>query len=123
VQEATLRQSKSVAGAGANAPTSPPYLLLSNLLLEALVRLPKLVPGAEAIAAACPFGAHPLAGVLVQGAPLRHPKSVAGARADAAPGPPYLRPRSLLLLALVRLPYLVPRAGDTAAACSFELSF
>jgi len=58
-----------------------------------------------------------LAGVLVQGAPLRHPKSVAGAGADAAPGPPYLRSSSLLLEALVRLPKFVPGAGAIAAAC------
>jgi len=38
-----------------------------------------------------------LAGVLLQGAPLRNPKSVAGAGADAATGPPYLLPSGLLL--------------------------
>jgi len=38
------------------------------LTLDALVRLPKLAPGAGAIAAACPFRALPLSGVLVQGA-------------------------------------------------------
>jgi len=81
------------------------------------VRLPKLVPGAKAIAAACPSCAHPLAGVLLQGAPLCHPKSVAGAGADAASDPPYLRPSSLLLGALVRLPKLVPGAAPSAAAC------
>ena len=81
------------------------------------MRLPKLVPGAKAIAAACPSCAHPLAGVLVQGAPLRHPKSVAGAVADAATDPPYLRPSNLLLGALVRLPMLVPGAVPSAAAC------
>jgi len=79
VQGAPLRQPKSVAGAGADAATGPPYLRPSSLLLGALVRLPKLVPGAAPSAAACPSCAHPLAGVLVQGAPLRHPKSVAGA--------------------------------------------
>jgi len=57
------------------------------------MRLPKLVPGAGASAANCPSSAHPLAGVLVLGAPLRHPKSVAGAVADAAAGPPYLSPQ------------------------------
>jgi len=81
------------------------------------VRLPKLVPRAGAIAAACPPCAHPLAGVLVQGAPLRHPKSVAGAGADAATGPPHLRPSILLLVALMRLLKLVPRAGAIAAIC------
>jgi len=54
---------------------------------------------------------------LVLGAPLRHPKSVAGAGSDAATGPPYLRPSNLLLGALVRLPKLVPRAEPSAAAC------
>ena len=95
----------------------PSYLRPSCLTLVALMRLPKLVSSAGAIAAACPPCAHPLAGVLVQGAPLRHPKSVAGAGADAATGPPYLRPSSLLLGALVRLPKLVPGAGAIAAAC------
>jgi len=88
VQGAPLRHPKSVAGAGADAATGPPYLRSSNLLLEALVRLPKLDPEAAPSAAACPSCAHPLAGVLVQGAPLRHQKSVAGAGADAATGPP-----------------------------------
>ena len=50
------------------------------------MRLPKIVPGTGAIAADCPSRAHPLAGVLVQGAPLRHPKAVAGAGSDAATG-------------------------------------
>jgi len=50
------------------------------------VRLPKLVPGAGALAAACPSCAHPLAGVLVHGAPQLHPKSVDEAGADAATG-------------------------------------
>jgi len=50
------------------------------------MHLPKLVPGAAPIAAACSPRAHPLAGGLVQGAPLRHPISVAGAGADAATG-------------------------------------
>ena len=86
VQGAPLRHPKPVAGAGADAVTGPPYLRPSNLLLGALACLPKLVPGDRAIAAACPSCAHPLAGVLVQGAPLRHPKSVAGAGADAATG-------------------------------------
>jgi len=81
------------------------------------MRLPELVPGAGAIAATCPSRAHPLAGFLVQGDPLRHPKSVAGAGTDAAPGPPYLHFSSLLLGALMRLPKLVPRAGAIAAAC------
>ena len=85
------------------------------------MRLPKLVSSAGAIAAACPSCARPLAGVLVQRAPLRHPKSVAGAGADAATGPPYLCPSNLLLGALVRLPNLVPGAAPSAAACpSFE---
>jgi len=81
------------------------------------VHLPKLVPRAGAIAAACPSCSHPLAGVLLQRAPLRHPKSVVGAGADAAPGPPYLRFSSLLLVSLVRLPKLVPGARAIAAAC------
>ena len=59
------------------------------------MRLPKLVPGTWDIAAACPSRALALAGVLVQGAPLRHPKSVAEAGTDAATGPPYLRPSCL----------------------------
>jgi len=81
------------------------------------LRLPKLVLRAGAIAAACTRCAHPLAGVSVQGAPLRHPNSDAGAVADAATGPPYLQPSNLLLWALVRLPNLVPVAGAIAAAC------
>jgi len=48
------------------------------------MRLPKLVPRAWAIAAACPSFAHPLAGALVQGVQVRHAKSVAGAGPDAA---------------------------------------
>jgi len=87
VQGALLRYPQSVAGAGADAATGPPYLRPSNLLHEALVRLPKLVPRAGAITAACPSCAIPLAGVLVHEAPLRHPKSVAGAEGDAAFGP------------------------------------
>jgi len=79
--------------------------------------LPKLVPRAGAIAAACPPCAHPLAGVLVQGAPLRHPISVAEAWADAAIGPPYLRHSNLLLGALVRQQNVVPGAAPSAAAC------
>ena len=78
VQGALLRHPNSVAGAGADAATGPPFFRPSSLLLGALVRLPKLVPGAGAIAAAYPSFAHPLAGVLVLGGPLRHPKSVAG---------------------------------------------
>ena len=69
-----LRHPKSVAGAGADAPTGPPYLRPSNLLLGALVRLPKLVPNAGTIAAACLAIAGTLAGVLVLWARLRHPK-------------------------------------------------
>jgi len=46
VQGAQLRHPKSVARAGADAATGSPYLRPSNLLLGALVRLPKLVPGA-----------------------------------------------------------------------------
>jgi len=53
----------------------------------------------------------------MQGAPLRHPKSVTGAGADAATSPPYLRPSNLLIGALVRLPKLVPGAGAIAATC------
>jgi len=52
----------------------------------------------------------------MQRTPLRHPKSVAGARADAATGPPYLRPSNLQLEALVRLQKLVPGAEVIAAA-------
>jgi len=77
---------KSVAGAETNAASGPPYLRPSNLLLGALMRLPKLVPRAGAVASACPPFAHPLAGVLVQEAPLRHPESVVGAKADAVSG-------------------------------------
>jgi len=80
------------------------------------MRLPKLVLKAEAIAAACPSCAQPLANVLVQTAPLQHPKSEAGAEADAATGPTYLRPSNLLLEALVRLPKLDSGAGSSAAA-------
>jgi len=87
------------------------------MTLEALIRLPKLVPEAAPSAAACPSCAHPLAGALVQKAPLRHPKSVAGAGGDAATGPPYFRPSHLLLGALVRQPKLGPRAAPSAAAC------
>jgi len=86
--------------------------------------LPKLAPRAGAIAAACPSCKHPLAGVLVQGAPLRHPESVAGAGADAATVPPYLRPSNLILGALMRQPKLVPGAATSAAACpSFARPF
>ena len=81
------------------------------------MRLPKLVLRVGAIAAACFSCAHSLAGVLLQEAPLRHTISVAGAGSDAATGPPYLHPSSLLLGALVRLPKLVPRAGANADAC------
>jgi len=81
------------------------------------LRLPKLVSKAGAIAAACPPCAHLLAGVFVQGAPLRHPKSVVGAGADAATCPPYLRPSNLVLEALMHLPKLVSRAGAIAATC------
>jgi len=112
-----LTRLPKLAGAGAEAATGPPYLLPSDLLLGALLRLPKLVPRAGAIEAACPSCAHPLADVLVQGDPLCHPKSVAGAEADAAFGPPYLRPSNLLLGALVRLPKLDPGAVAIAAAC------
>jgi len=83
------------------------------------VRLPELVRRDGAIAAACLFCAHPLAGVLVQGAPLRHPKSVAGAIADTATDTPYHRPISLLLGVQIRLQDLVPWAGAIAAACLF----
>jgi len=117
VHGAPLRHPKSVAGAEAEAAPCPPYLRPSNQLLGALLRLPKLVPRAWAIAAAYSSCAHPLAGVLVQGAPLRHPKSVAGAQPDAATGPPYLCPSDLLLGALVRLTELVPGAWAIAAAC------
>jgi len=117
VQGAALRHPKSFAGAVADAATGPPYLHPSNLLLEALMHLPVLVPGAAQSAAACPPCAHPLSGVFVQGAPLRHPKSVPGAGADAATDRPYLRPSILLLGALMRLPKLVPKAGAIAAAC------
>ena len=103
-----LRHPESVTGDGADAAPGPAYLRPSNLLLGALVRLPQLVPLAKGIAAGCPSRAHPLAGVLVLGATLRHPKSVAGPEADAATGPSYLRPSNLLLGALVRLPKLAP---------------
>jgi len=117
VQGAPQRHPKSVAGALADAATEFPYIRFSSLLIGALVRLTNLVPEAEAIAAARPSCANPLAGVLLQGAPLRHPKSVAGAGAYAATGFPYLRFSSLLLGALVRLPKLVPGAGAIADAC------
>jgi len=81
------------------------------------MRLPRLIPRARAIAAACPPCAPPLAGILVQGAPLLHPKSVTRVGADAATGPPYLRSSNLLLEALMRLPKLVPGAASSAAAC------
>jgi len=86
-------------------------------MFETMMRLPKLVLRAGAIAAACPSCAHPLAGVLVQGDPLRHPKSFARVSADAATGFPYLRPSSLLLGVLLRLTKLVPGAAPSAAAC------
>jgi len=73
VQKAPLRHPKSVPGAGADAATGPPYLRPCSLLLGALLRLPKLVPRAGAIAAACSPFANPKAGVMVQGALLRHP--------------------------------------------------
>ena len=117
VQGAPWRHPKSVAGAGADSATGPPYLRPSNFLLGALVRLSKLVPGAAPSADACPSFARPLAGVLVRGAPLRHPKSVVGAVAYAATGPPYICPSNLLLEALMRLPKFVPRAGAVDAAC------
>jgi len=117
VQGAPLRHPKSVARAGADAATGPPYLRSSNLLLGALMRLPKLVPGAAPSAAACPSCAHPLAGVFLQGAPQRHPETVAGPGADAATGPPYLLPSILLLGALVHLPKLVPGARASVNAC------
>jgi len=119
MQGAPLRHPKSVGGSGANASTGPPHLHPSNVLLGALVRLPKLVPEAGDIAVACPSFARSLAGVLMQGAPLRHPKSVAGARADAYTGPPYLRPSNLLLGALMRQPKLVLSAGAIATACHY----
>jgi len=102
------------------------------LTLEALVRLPKLVSGAGAIAAACPLcalsshvtislkrkiKANPLAGVSVQGAQVRHPNSVAGAGADAATEPPYLRPSNLIQGALLHLLKLVLGNVASAAAC------
>jgi len=111
-----LMRLPKLAGAGADAATGPSYLRPFNLLLGALVRLPKLVPGAGAIAAACPPCARPLDGVLVQGAPLRHSKSVAGAEADAATGPPYLHPSCMTLEALMCLPKLVPGTGAIAPA-------
>jgi len=116
VRRATLCHPKSVAGAGDNAATGPPYLRPRNLVLGALVRLPKLVPGSGAIADACPSCAHHLSGVWVRRATLRHPKSVAGAGADAATGPPYLRPSNPVLGALVPLPKLVSGIGAIAAA-------
>jgi len=106
-----MRHPKSVAGAGAGADTCLFYLRPSNFLLGAVVHLPKLVTRAGAIAAACPSCAHPLAGVSVQGAPLRHPRLVAGAEADAATNPPYLRPSNLLLGALMRLLKLALELG------------
>jgi len=109
--------SLSIAGAKADAASEPPYLRFISLHLGALVRLPKLVPRAGAIAAACPSCANPLTGVLVQGAPLPYPQSVAGAGADSATGPLYLCFSSLLRGALVRMPELVPEAGAIAAAC------
>jgi len=111
VQGAPLRHSKSVAGAGAEAPTGSPYLRPSNLPLGAIVRLSMLVPRAGAIAAACPPCAHLLAGAFVQGAPLRHPKSVAGAVADAATSPLYLRPSCLTRKALMRCQRLLRELG------------
>jgi len=117
VQGALQRHPLSVAGAVADAVSGPPYLCPSNLLLETLMRLPKLVPRAGAIAAVCPPCAHPLEGLLLQGAPLRHPKSVACAVADAATSPPHLCPSNLLLEALMRLPKFVPRVGAVDAAC------
>jgi len=117
VQGAPLRHPKSVAGAGADAAIGSPYHRPSNLPLEALMRLLKLVPRAGAIAAARPPCAHLMAGIFMQGAPLRHPKSVAGAGDDAAIGPPYIRPIILVLRAQVRLPKLVPIPGTIAAAC------
>ena len=98
-------------------PSGLPYLRPSNLLLGALVHLPKLVPRAEPSAAAYPSLESQLAGFLVRGAPLRHPKLVAGAGTAAATGPPYLRPSNLLQGALVRLPKLGPGDGASAAAC------
>jgi len=74
VQETPLGHPKIVAGAGADASTGPPHLCPRNLLQVALVHLPKLVPRAGIIAAACPPCAYPLAGVLVQEAPLCHPQ-------------------------------------------------
>jgi len=117
VQGAPLRHPKSVVGAGTDAATGPFYLRPSNLLVGALMRLSKHVPEAGAIAPACPPCANPLAGVLVQGAPRRHPESVAGARPNAATAPSCLCPSNLLHEALVRQPNLVPRAGAIAAAC------
>jgi len=116
MQGASLRIPKSVAGARADAATGPPYLLPSGLLLGALMRLPKLVSGAGAISAACPFCAHPLAGVLVQGASLRQPQNVTGACADVfffkgCYWLSYLRPSCLTLVALMRLEKLVPVLG------------
>ena len=44
VQGAPLRHHKLFAGAGNDAAIGSPYLRFSNLLLGALVRLPKLDP-------------------------------------------------------------------------------
>ena len=96
-----MTQQPATRGPGAPANACP-----SNLLLETQVLL-ELVSGAQVIAAACPSCAHLLAGVLEQKAPLRQPKSVAGAGADAASGPPYLCPSNLLLEAQVRLSNLL----------------
>jgi len=63
---APLRHPKLFAGPGADAATGPTYLHYNNLLLGDLVRLPNLVPGVGASAAACPSCARPLAGLLVQ---------------------------------------------------------
>jgi len=67
-----MRYPKPVARAVAEAATGPPYLCHCNMLLEAFMHQPKLVPRAAASAAACPPCAHPLAGLDVQGALLRH---------------------------------------------------
>jgi len=52
-------------------------------------------------------------------APLRHPKSVAGAGADAATGPPYFRPSNLQLGVLVNLLRLVPGLGPVLMLALF----
>jgi len=65
----------------------PLYLRPSNLLQEAQMRLPKLISRARAIAATCPSLDTPFGWRLVQGAPVHHPQSVAGAWAEAATGP------------------------------------